>query len=268
MSDSGRGQVTRSAADVYEEFFVPALFQQWAERVADAADLRAGERVLDVACGTGVLARAAAARVGPDGTVVGVDVNPAMLAVANRKAPNVEWKQGHAEALPLDSHTYDAVISQFGLMFFEDRCAALEEMVRVLRPGGRMAVAVWDALANSPGYQAMTNLLQQLFGNEIANALRAPFVLGDTRALHALFMDAGIRDVQIRTYEGTARFPSIQSWVFTDIKGWTLADKIDNAQYELLLKEAERVLQPFVRADGAVAFRADAHIVSAVHAGF
>jgi ubiquinone/menaquinone biosynthesis C-methylase UbiE len=90
VSDSERGQVTSSAAEVYEEFFVPALFQEWSDRVADTITIRAGDRVLDVACGTGVLTRAVAARVGPSGAAIGLDVNEGMLTVARRKAPRLD----------------------------------------------------------------------------------------------------------------------------------------------------------------------------------
>ena len=266
MSASETGQVSRSAAEVYEEFFLPALFQQWADRVADAAGIRPGQRVLDVACGTGVLARAVAARVGPAGAVAGVDVNDGMLAVARRKAPAVDWRQGRAEALPFASDNFDAVVSQFGLMFFADRPAALREMLRVLRPGGRLAVAVWDALDQSPGYAAMAALLQRLFGEEVADALRAPFALGDPQLLRSLFVEAGIPQVHVVTQEGTARFPSLQSWVYTDIKGWTLADVLDDAQFALLLREAERELGRFVTGDGTVAFGTPAHIATATNA--
>jgi ubiquinone/menaquinone biosynthesis C-methylase UbiE len=164
MDEAERGQVTANAAEVYEEFFVPALFREWADRVADAAAVGPGARVLDVACGTGALTRAVAARVGARGAAIGLDVNADMLAVARRKAPALEWRQGRAEAFGFDSGRFDAVVSQFGLMFFEDRRAALAEMMRVLRPGGRLAVAVWDALERTPGYGAVTLLLQRLFG--------------------------------------------------------------------------------------------------------
>jgi SAM-dependent methyltransferase len=262
MGTSNTGQVSRSAADVYEEFFLPALFEQWADRVANAAGVQPGQRVLDVACGTGVLARAVADRVGPTGTVVGIDLNDGMLAVAQRRAPEIEWKQGRAEALPYTSESFDAVVSQFGLMFFDDRRTALGEMMRVLRSGGRLAVAVWDALDRTPGYAAMTALLRQLFGDDVADALRAPYVLGDPQQLRSLFVEAGLPQVRVVTQDGTARFPSIRSWVYTDIKGWTLADVLDDAQFELLLQEAERVLRPFVTAAGTVEFRAPAHIVT------
>lgn len=263
MDDMLRGQVTRSAADVYEEFFVPALFQEWAAPVAEAAAVAPGQTVLDVACGTGVLAREALKRVRPGGSVVGLDRNEGMLAVARREAPSVEWRLGEAQSLPFADGRFDAVVSQFGLMFFDDRVMALKEMWRVLRPGGRLAVAVWDALDRTPGYAAMTALLQRLFGDRIADALRAPYVLGDEGVLRSLFAEAGMADAHVRTEDGTARFPSIEAWVRTDVKGWTLADLIDDAQYETLQREAQKDLEPFAQEDGTVAFGAPAHIVTA-----
>jgi SAM-dependent methyltransferase len=263
MTDSSKGQVTRSAAEIYETFFVPALFQEWAGRMAEAAQLAPGQAVIDIACGTGVLAREAAKRVAPGGKVVGLDRNDGMLAMARRVAPAIEWRSGRAEALPFADQSFDAVVSQFGLMFFEDRNAALKEMWRVLRPGGRLAVAVWALLDQSPGYAAMTDLLQRLFGTRIADELRAPFRLGDPALLGSLFAKAGIPAVEIRMADGTARFPSIEAWVHTDIKGWTLADKIDDAQYQKLLGEARTALRPYLAGDGTVAFRNPALIATA-----
>ncbi len=258
------GQVTRNAADIYEEFFVPALFRQWAVPVAASAAIAAGQTVLDVACGTGVLAREALRRVRPGGTVVGLDRNEGMLTVARRRSPLIEWRQGEAESLPFPDGRLDAVVSQFGLMFFDDRVAALREMWRVLRPGGHLAVAVWDALDRTPGYAAMTRLLQRLFGDRIADALRAPYVLGDPDTVLSLFGAAGIRGAHLQTQCGTARFPSIDAWVRTDVKGWTLADLIDDVQYQALRREARAELMAFVQKDGAVEFAAPAHIVTAV----
>ena len=257
-----RGQVARSAAEVYEEFFLPALFQEWASRVADAARIQIGDCVLDVACGTGVLARTIHDRVGPDGSVVGIDVNESMLAVAKSKAPEIEWRKANAEKLPFESNLFDAVVSQFGLMFFADQLAALREMRRVLRPGGNLTVAVWGALQDSPGYAAMTELIRRLFGGEAAGALEAPFALGNRDALRRLFADAGMDDANIITEEGRARFPSLQAWVYTEIKGWTLAEVLDHEQYHLLLEEAEQELKPFVNDDGSVSSEIRAHLVT------
>jgi ubiquinone/menaquinone biosynthesis C-methylase UbiE len=259
-----QGQVTSTAAEVYDDFFVPALFAQWADRVVEAADLREGERVLDVACGTGVLARAAAQRVGASGGVVGVDSNEGMLAVALRRAPALDWRHATAEALPVDDASFDAVVSQFGLMFFEDRTSALREMLRAMRPGGRLVIAVWDLLEHAPGYLAMADLLQELFGVQVAQALRAPFALGDTTELRALCEEAGIAHPQISTVVGTAYFPSIAAWVQTEIKGWVLANQLDDAQFARLLAAAEERLAVFCTPEGAVAFAIPAHLVFAI----
>ncbi len=266
MDAAEKGQVNRSAADVYDEFFVPSLFQQWAAPVAEAAALSPGQTVLDVACGTGVLAREASARTGTNGSVTGLDVNDGMLAVARRRAPHIDWQRGSAEALPFDDGRFDAVISQFGLMFFEDRTGALKQMQRVLRPGGRMAVAVWDSLDNTPGYAAMADMLRRLFGQEIADALYAPYCLGDTAALLELFSDAAIADAECQSHAGEATFPSLDAWIHTDVKGWTLADLINDQQYAELQREAKTALAEFVQDDGTVKFAAPAHIVVAAKA--
>lgn len=263
MNESERGQVPANAAQVYEEFFLPALFQEWPDRVIAAARLQPGQRVLDVACGTGVLTVAAADRVGSKGSVVGLDINPGMLAVARRKSAHIDWRHAPAEQMPFPDQSFDAVISQFGLMFFEDRGKAVSEMARVLKPNGRLAVAVWDSLENTPGYAAMTNLLQRLFDDEVANALRAPYVLGDPQAFRSLFIDAGFADVTLITIAGTARFPSLKSWMYTDIKGWTLANDLNDVQFDRLQREAELALVDFVREDGSVRFAAPAHILAA-----
>jgi SAM-dependent methyltransferase len=261
MADTG--QLTSSAAEIYDEFFLPAIFAQWAPRLVEAVGLRPGERVVDVASGTGVLAREALAAVSPDGEVVGVELNPGMLAVARRKAPAVDWREAPAEALPLETGSFDAVLSQFGLMFFADRPAAIREMWRVLRPGGRLAIAVWDALDRTPGYAAATALLARLFGDGIADLLRAPYGLGDSEGFEALLRDAGVVRPKIRRVAGEARFPSIRAWMHTDIRGWTLTDRLDDAAFERLAGEAETALARFVGPEGAVRFEHPALVATA-----
>jgi SAM-dependent methyltransferase len=226
------------------------------------ADIRRGQAVLDVACGTGVLAREAVPATGDAGNVTGLDRNDGMLAVARRLAPGIDWQLGRAEALPFADRRFDRVFSQFGLMFFDDRTAALREMRRVMKPGGRLQVAVWDSLDRTPGYAAMVKLLNRLFGAPAADALRAPFVLGEPTALRATFANAGMANAQLETFDVTARFPSLEAWVRTDVKGWTLADMIDDDQYQTLLVEARTELAAFERSDGSVAFRSPAHVVT------
>ncbi|HUL07432.1 MAG TPA: methyltransferase domain-containing protein [Candidatus Acidoferrum sp.] len=262
MDGAQQGQVSRSAADVYEEFFVPAVFREPAQHIVRAAGIGRGQSVLDVACGTGVLAREAASATGSGGQVTGLDRNDGMLAVARRLAPGITWQLGLAESLPFADESFDRVLSQFGLMFFEDRTGALRQMRRVLKPGGRMHVAVWDALDRSPGYAAMLKLLRRLFGAQAADALRAPFVLGEPKRLHETFAKAGLADGRLETFDVTARFPSLDAWMHTEIRGWTLADMIDEAQYQTLLAAARKELAVFQRSDGSVAFSTPAHLMT------
>ncbi|HEY0878751.1 MAG TPA: methyltransferase domain-containing protein [Zeimonas sp.] len=261
---AARGQVNRDAAAVYERFFVPALFEQWTDAVLDAAEVGAAtRRLLDVACGTGVLARAAAARLrSPDG-IVGVDPNEGMLAVAAECAPGIEWREGRAENLAFDDASFDAVLCQFGLMFFEDRRAGLREMLRVLRPGGRLAVAVWDALPHSAGFAALASMLDRVVGTAAGDALRVPFSLGDGDALRTLFAQAGMPGAQVTTKAGIARFPSLDAWIRTNVRGWAFSDLVSDAQLQQLVDAARREMSALENERGEVAFAAPAHIVVA-----
>lgn len=253
-----------AAATAYENLHVPALFRQWAPKVVEAAGIRAGDRVLDVACGTGILAREAARRVGADGFVAGLDADPGMLIVARRLAPSLEWRQGMADSLPYNDGFFDAVISQFGLMFFPDRSAALHEMLRVLVRGGRLAVAVWDSLEHAEAYAIEVALIERLAGQRAADALRAPFVLGDGEELTALFRDAGVASVEITTQHGTARFPSIGVMVEADLRGWlpVMGVTLTGNQIDSILTEAELALSPYLTPEGTVEFDAPAHFVT------
>jgi SAM-dependent methyltransferase len=254
----------RPPAEVYEEQFVPALFRPWGRAVSDAAGLSPGQRVLDVACGTGALTEAVCERVMPGGAVVGLDANPELLEVASRKNLDVAWREARAEALPFADAAFDAVVSQFGLMFFEDRAQALREMMRVLRPRGRLVVAVCDGLQRSPGYAALADLLQRLFGSRVADAFRAPFALGDPALLHDLCAQAGIGRADISSHAGTVQFESVAALVATERAcAWTLGGLLDDAQFERLLYESPAVLAPFARPDGTVAFEMPALIISA-----
>lgn len=256
------GQVIASAAETYEEFFVPALFGQWPDRLLDGVDLAPGDDVLDVGCGTGVLARAAARRLDGRGSVVGVDINPGMLDVAGRAPETVSWRNAPAESLPFDDDNFDRVLSQFALMFFADQRGAISEMARVARPGGSVSIATWAEIDTSPGYAAMVQLLDRLFGADAADALRAPFTVGTEQQLLALAAEA-LPNASVRTLDGTATFDSIDAWVHTDVRGWTLADMIDDEQYDELLEAARVDLAPYVGSDGGVAFAAPALVLHA-----
>ena len=252
------------AAWAYENLHVQALFRQWAQPVLDAARVTEGNRVLDVACGTGVLAREAVERVGSTGSVSGLDLGPGMLAVAEEIESTVTWIEGDAGRLPFDDDEFDAVASQFGLMFFPDRMQAIREMLRCTKPGGRVVVAVWETLERSAAYPISVEILNRRAGAAAADALRAPFVLGDTDELQSLFTGAGAPAVSIETQNGTARFPSVRTMVEADLRGWlpVMGVVLEDDLIDEILTEAEAALSEFVTAEGEMVFDAPAHIVS------
>lgn len=254
------------AARAYEALFVPSLFHQWPPWLLDRARVTSGDRVLDVACGTGVLAREAVTRVSPSGAVVGLDMMPGMLAVAGELAPHIEWRLGSAEDLPFEDGAFDAVLSQFGLMFFPDKLAALREMRRVLVQGGRLSLAVFDRLERNPAYAREVALLERLAGRAAAQALRAPFVLGDEAELARLASGAGFSAVEVSTLPGMADFPGIGSLLEADLRGWlpVMGVNLDEATIQRVLDEAPRELGDFVDERGRAVFAVSAHLVSAL----
>jgi ubiquinone/menaquinone biosynthesis C-methylase UbiE len=261
-TDASMGQISTSAADVYEQFFVPALFGQFVEPMLDAVAAGDGDSLLDVGAGTGVVARAALNRVGTRGSVVAIDPNEGMLAVAKRLAPAMDIRRGVAERLPIDTAEIDCVICQFALMFFSDRQRAVQEMRRVMRPGGRVAVATWASVEESPGYAAMVELLAEEIGDWAADALRAPFCLGTSELVGDVLCQS-FEDVAVVRHDGLARFTSLDDWLYTEIRGWTLAEQIDDDQYARLRRAAATRLACFVTGDGSVRFAAPALIASA-----
>ena len=260
VSDTDRGQVSASAAEVYDAFFVPALFDQWTDVVLDVADVRSGHRVLDVGCGTGVLARAAHVRVGAHGHVAGVDPNDGMLTVARQAGPDIEWQTGLAEQLPYPDHSFDRTVSQFALMYFADPEGALREACRVTRPEGQVALAVWDRLDHNRGYARLATLVEELFGSDAADAIRVPFQMGDPETLLGLATTA-LADPTVTRHPGVARFDTVQAWVHTEIRGWTLADTIDDHGFATLLDAAQDQLSDLVTNSG-VAFDVSALVVN------
>ena len=260
-------QAEIDAAKAYEALFVPALFGQWAPKVADAARVETGQRVLDVGCGTGILAREVSGRVGSSGRVTGIDPSPGMLAVAKQLAPSLDWREAAAESLPFPDESFDVVVSQFGLMFFMDQRQAIREMLRVLIAGGRLGVAVWDSLENIPAYASAVAMLQHTAGQQAADALRAPFVLGSRDELYRVFSEADADSVEITSHAGTAHFPSIRTMVEADLRGWlpVMGVVLSEERINNILQEAEHALSPYTTPEGSVRFDVSAHIVTVMN---
>jgi ubiquinone/menaquinone biosynthesis C-methylase UbiE len=206
----------KNPAETYEQYFVPAMFRRWASILLRHAALKSGERVLDVACGTGIVAREAAPLVGTAGQVVALDMNPAMLAVA-RTVPlpsgaAIHWQEGNAMALPFADGAFDVVLCQHGLPFFPDRTGAVREMRRVLAPGGRALVIVLQALAHHPVFEALMESVARRLSLPLS-AVTTPFALSDAEELRALFASAGFKTVETSPETTMAQFPEPQRFV-------------------------------------------------------
>lgn len=245
----------RSPADIYDERFVPALFRRWGPVVTDLAGVESGMTVLDVGCGTGALTAAVAQAAGETGRTVGVDPNPEMLAVARRKGLQVEWVEGSAEQLPFEDDVFDSVVSQFAMMFFENRVKALSEMLRVAKPNARVAVAVCGDIETSPGYAAFARVLDDLFGREIGDAFRTPFVLGNVTELLHIASEAGIEGAHVERRTLRVSFASIDDMISTERAcAWTLGGLLSDEQFELLKEACETTIKPFTGDTGSVQF--------------
>jgi ubiquinone/menaquinone biosynthesis C-methylase UbiE len=261
-------QVSGNAAEVYGRHLVPAMFASWAPLLIEDADLRSGEQVLDVACGTGVLTRLAAERVGKTGRVVGLDLNAGMLSVARSSSPftgaAIEWCEASALAMPLPSASFDVVLCQQGLQQCPDRPTAVAEMHRVLHTSGRMVASVWGKLERSPGMAALVEALEKHVSVAAANNRRAPFALSDAAELNSLIVHVGFRDVSVKTLVGTARFPSIAKFVEYQLAATPLSTLggISDDTFDAVIYDVSTVLRAYVT-DGSLTFPMEAHVVTA-----
>jgi ubiquinone/menaquinone biosynthesis C-methylase UbiE len=221
-------QVGGNTAEAYERYLVPALFREGAEQLVRCAGIQPGERVLDVGCGTGIVARIAAEHTGESGDVEGVDINPGMLDVARSIAeqthPQIRWQQVAAEDLPFARSTFDAVLSQQAFQFFDDRDAALKEMHRVLRPGGRLAFSVLRSTKHNRTYQALIETFRQHGGDDLGTMMQSPFRDWSVEDLRSMVTVAGFETVSVTIGLITARFPSVPEFIEQELSSSPLSD--------------------------------------------
>jgi ubiquinone/menaquinone biosynthesis C-methylase UbiE len=263
MAESSSTFTRASAA--YERIMVPAVFGPWAKDLLGTVALAPGMRVLDVACGTGIVARLATPHVGPTGRVVGLDTNEAMLAVARAQpqptGAHVEWQQGDATKLPFPDAQFDTVLSQHGLQYVPDRTAALREMKRVLALGGQLGLSVFS---QSIGYQIFERTAAEFVGEKAAAIMREPFALNDVDELSGLLRIVELSAVDMHTKTLPARFPSANDFIEYQLGG-RLANAVssltDDTRTALVFALC-KALESYVSPDGLV-FPMEAHVVLA-----
>lgn len=252
-------QVSDAAtAQAHEDGLVAAFLGRCAGSLVDLAGVGPGDRVLDVACGTGVLARRAAERAV---RVAGLDLNLEMLALARRLAPQIDWREGDACAPPFPDASFDVVLSQMGLMFFPEPARALAEMARMLAPGGRLAVAVPAPLSESPGYALFADIMRRNAGEEAARMLARYFAFGDHARLAALAREAGLEAARIARIEGTIRLSGPADLARLEIRATPMSGLVDACAYDAIVAECDAAFAPFRDPQGGVAFPLHASVI-------
>jgi ubiquinone/menaquinone biosynthesis C-methylase UbiE len=241
-------------AEMFDRYFGPALFTPWAHVLLQHAAPQPGERVLDLACGTGTVARLVAPVVGESGKVVGVDINPNMLTVAReRPSPQgapIEWREGDAIALDLPDGAFDLVLCQQGLQFFPDRSTAAREMMRVLADGGRLALDLWQALDKHPLFEALVMAEVRRLNIPVSIAA-TPFTLADEGELRALLSEAGFKRIEVVPKTLEVQFPSPERFVYlTLFAAAAVLEDFEWNDVELrsnLIEEISREIEPVVQ---------------------
>jgi ubiquinone/menaquinone biosynthesis C-methylase UbiE len=266
-------QLDMASAARFERSLVGPVTSLWARDLIDRVGLQPGERVLDVACGTGVVARLASSVVGANGRVAALDVNRGMLAVG-RSLPSpdgapIEWHEGSADALPFGNGEFEVVLCQLGLQFFPNRLAALREMRRVLVAGGRVGASVYTAIARNPAADALAEAVDRYFGEGASDAKRSEHSLSNPDELCGLFDAAGFAAAQLETVTQLVRFESVEKWVEIQFAATPLAALVagrDQGQLDhvvgLVSANVSEVLAPFA-SDDAFSFPQEAHVAVA-----
>ncbi len=252
-------QLDQSAPDAYEEYLVPAILEPWAKRLIDSVQLRPDDRVLDVGCGTGIVARRATAELDADSTVVGLDRNESMLAKAADEAagsdPAIEWRQGDAADLPFADDQFDVVCCQQALQFFDQPETALTEIRRVLAPAGRIGCSIWRPIEYQHGYIVLAEALERVVGEEAGLMIRGIFPAWDSTHVRALARDAGFDAVTLTIEIGDVRYPSVKEFVRREAASSPLADQIAELPEEVragLVQDVANELTEYTDDEGII----------------
>src|SRR5215475_5146704 len=256
MSQSSSGapgwQLEGNAPLAFDTYIADVFLQDYSRRLVEVAGIKPGDRVLDVACGTGVVTRLVANKIGSAGQVVGLDLNAGMLARARASAETtaaIEWRLGSATDMPFADATFDCILCQHGLQFIPDKAAAMSEMHRVLADRGRTVISVWHSIEHCPWQAAIADAIDRNVGSEQAAQIRSAFSLGDANQLRQIIIAAGFRRVEIQIDRETIRHTSIAEYVPGYISATPVA-----AAVAVLDKEAQTKIITDVR-DALAAYR-------------
>lgn len=265
-------QLVGTAPELYERYLVPAITSKWAEDLLDRAKPRAGERVLDIACGTGIVARTASRRMGR-GRVTGLDLNQGMLAVARTisldGAP-IEWIEGSALDLPFEDASFDMVLCQLGVQFFPDQGRAVREMRRVLSAGGRAAFSAYSPIERTPGAHAFVLALDRVLGPEASRIKRGEHSFNAPEEFGGLMSGAGFADVDVCGVAQQIAFPSVLDYVSFQLLATPMAVLLSDRDQrgreqaiEAVAAETAALADPALIDGGRFAFPQEAYVAVA-----
>lgn len=253
-------EITDDFVKMHEQYLVPAIYAQWSHRVAEIAEIDLGNHILDVACGTGTLARAAQMEAGLTGKVIGLDASEKMLESARQHSRHIEWQHGDAEALPFEKNVFDRVMCQFSLMFIANRIAAIKEMLRVCKPEGLVVIAIWAQLEHSEAYSALLKLIRDHVGIHASSKLSSPWQLGKPGVMDSLLLSTDINEYECHERVGLVRFPSIEIYIETHLRLAGEFDNLNEETYQELLNAAGKTLHPFLVSGGQLVAQLDANV--------
>jgi ubiquinone/menaquinone biosynthesis C-methylase UbiE len=245
-----------AGANQYQNFLVPTLFAPFAEDLVTLAGLEPASRVLDLACGTGALTRAAARRAGPAGRVVGVDISAQMLAIAAEQpreagAAEIEYIEASAEDLTVAGSTFDCAFCQQGLQFFSDPVGALRSLSAAVGSAGRVVVATWTAPAEATGFAALAEALDLYIDEDAGARLRQPFALADRQALLRLVEGAGFTDIALTQHTRMVSFGPRASFARSAVLATPVAQTFADAPAERQRMIVEHVTEAVRRCGDA-----------------
>ncbi|MBR0724097.1 methyltransferase domain-containing protein [Bradyrhizobium manausense] len=276
MSGLSHWQLDGSAPELYERYLVPAITAKWAADLVERAGIRPEEKVLDVACGTGIVARLASLRTG-SGHVTGLDLNQGMLSVARKASGGdgaIEFIDGSALDLPFAAVTFDVVLCQLGLQFFPDQGMALREMRRVLLPGGRLAVSVYSPIERTPGAHAFVEALDRVLGSDASLIKRGEHSFGAPGELEELLFNAAFESVRVDTVVQGIAFPSVLDYVRFQLLATPMAGLLDGrpeserqALIDRVASEVADTSDPAMLAGGVFSFPQEAYVGTALAPG-
>jgi ubiquinone/menaquinone biosynthesis C-methylase UbiE len=267
-SETSGWQLGGDSPLAYNTYIVDVFLQDYTRRLVEAAAIKPGMRVLDIACGTGIVTRLVAEKVRPTDYVAGLDLNAGMLEQARGSSENfaaIDWCEASVTNMPFTDASFDLMFCQHGLQFFPDKAAALAEMHRVLTPGGQLLLSVWRSIEHCPWQSAIADAVGHHVGSEAATLIRSAFNFGDSEQLRQTIVSAGFSNVEVRVEAETIRHGSLAEYVPGYISATPIAGRVaglDVAVQQKIVSDVRDALAAYLIGDG-LAVPIEAHLAIA-----